>query len=93
MIWSASSNRLARLSKGSPKASNSGLFQPAPMPNTKRPLLTSYRVTAILAVIAGLRKELHKTMLPNVTRCVASANADKMVQHSQMPVVSPSSER
>ena len=83
----ASSNRLARWSNGSPNAWYSGSFQPAPTPRIKRPPLTSSTAVAIFARIAGLRKELHSTRVPSSTRCVASASAASMVQHSQIPVV------
>jgi hypothetical protein len=87
MISSASWKRLARWSKGTPKASNSGWCQPAPNPRITRPPLTSSSVVAILANTAGLRNGVHKTSVPSCTRFVAWASADSIVQLSQMPSV------
>src|SRR5262249_14829924 len=60
---------------------------PAPTPRIKRPWLTSSAVVAIFATMAGLRKALISISVPISTRCVASASAASMVQHSHMPRV------
>ncbi len=48
------------------------------------------RVAAIFASSAALRNEVHMTIVPSCTRAVASAMPARIVQHSWMPVVSPS---
>jgi hypothetical protein len=53
MMVNASSKRETRWSYGSPKARNSGSFQPAPRPSTKRPPDTSASVAAIFAISPG----------------------------------------
>ena len=58
---------------------------PLPSPRTSRPPLTSSRVTAILASIAGLRNPVQAISGPIPIRVVASAAAVRIVQHSQKP--------
>ena len=85
MIGNASAKRPTSLSWGRPKASNSSVFQPAPMPSTNRPELISPIVAAILASTAGGWNAAQATKGPNSTRSVTAAKADNMVHASYGP--------
>ena len=82
MMVSDSSKRETLWSVGKPNASNSGSCQPAPTPRISRPPLMVSSVPAILASTAGLRNAVHSTIVPSSTRRVASAIAERIVQHS-----------
>ena len=69
MIWSASSKRAKMRSSGSPKARAwPGHSCPAPRPKTKRPPLISSSVSAVLAMMPGLRCSADSTHVPTLTR-------------------------
>ena len=78
----ASSKRPTLWSVGKPNASNSGSCQPAPIPRISRPSLTASSVAAILASTAGLRNAVQITIVPRLTRAVASAMAERIVHDS-----------
>ena len=84
-ISKASSNRDARWSNGTPNASNSVRFHPAPMPKTSRPPLTSSTVAAIFARIAGGWNPAQATSGPSRTRCVTAASPASSVHASHGP--------
>ena len=52
------------------------------MPSTSRPPLAMWSVEAIRATKAGWRFMTFITNEPTVTRCVAAAAIDRIVQHS-----------
>ena len=78
ITWTASSRRLTRTpggSKGRPIQSYSVFSQPAPMPNSNRPSVSTSMLAASLANSAGWRKSLSKTVQPTRSVVVASAAA------------------
>ena len=85
MISKLSRKRDARWSNGSPKARNSGSFQPEPTPSTKRPPLTSSIAAAMRAISPGGWNARQATSGPISTRSVSAAIAASSVQASHGP--------
>ena len=68
-----------------PNASNSVRFHPAPIPRTKRPVLSSSMPAAIFAMIPGGWNAAHATSGPTVTLRVIAASPAISVQASHGP--------
>ena len=60
-------------SKVTPMAAYSAAFQPAPMPISRRPPLSTSRVARSCASTAGWRRSLFRTKVPILTLSVAAA--------------------
>jgi hypothetical protein len=83
----ASSNRSKMWSSGSPNAwACPGHACPAPSPKMKRPPLISSSVSAVLAMIPGLRWSADITQVPTLARNVIAATAPAMETPSQAPI-------
>ena len=81
--------RLARWSNGSPKARNSGSFQPEPTPSTKRPPLISSIAAAMRATRPGGWNARHATSGPSATRSVSRGERGHAPSSIPRPALRP----
>ena len=94
MICSASSKRAKIRSSARPKKRAwPGHSWPAPRPKMKRPPLISSSVSAVLAMMPGLRCSAERTHVPTLIREVAPATAPAIETPSQTPMCGPSFDR
>ena len=76
---STSSVRAPRCCRVEPVDSNSGGYQPVPMPYTNRPPLRCCRVAISLANITGCRVGRTRTDVPSLTRLVTAATCARVI--------------